>query len=130
MKKLILGTGLSRHPRVVGSMGRVIAKARAEVGSAPLVGQCARRWRSPRFGGANWLASSAVATPGMPLPADILRAPTRGSGRNHWRQIAHGLFRASDMVMLHDHHASARTGWGSDQNALGQFWKAGVGQFS
>jgi hypothetical protein len=37
------------------------------------------------------------------------RLPTRAFGRNHWRQIAHGLFRASGMVMLHGHHAAART---------------------
>jgi hypothetical protein len=36
----------------------------------------------------------------------------------------HGLFRASGMVMLHDHHASARTAcWGSDQNAWVSFGK-------
>jgi hypothetical protein len=29
------------------------------------------------------------------------------------------------MVMLHDHHASARTGWGSDQNAWVSFGKQG-----
>lgn len=34
------------------------------------------------------------------------RSPTRGSGRNHRRQIVQGLFRASGMVILHGHRAA------------------------
>jgi len=37
------------------------------------------------------------------------RLPTRAFGRNQRRQIAHGPFRASGMMMLHGHHAAART---------------------
>ena len=57
------------------------------------------------------------------FPQACWRRPTRGSGRNHRRQIAHGLFRASGMVMLHGHHAPARTVRGSDQNAWVIFGK-------
>jgi hypothetical protein len=59
------------------------------------------------------------------FPQACWRLPTRAFGRNHWRQIAHGLFRASGMVMLHGHHASARTVRGSDQNAWVIFGKQG-----
>ena len=60
------------------------------------------------------------------FPQACWRFPTRGSGRNHRRQIAHGLFRASGMVMLHGHHASARTVGGSDQSAWVSFGKQGI----
>jgi hypothetical protein len=43
------------------------------------------------------------------FPQACWRLPTRAFGRNQRRQIAHGLFRASGMVMLHGHHAAART---------------------
>jgi hypothetical protein len=60
------------------------------------------------------------------FPQACWRLPTRALGRNQRRQIAHGLFPASGMVMLHGHHASARTFRGSDQNAWISFGKQGM----
>ena len=111
-------------------MGRAFAMVLAGIVSAPRVGRSARRWRSPDSGGANWLGPSAAAMPGISgFPQACWRFPTRASGRNHWRQIAHGLFRASGLVMLHGHHELARP-LGFSSSCLGQFWKAEVGHFS
>src|ERR1035441_5861742 len=59
------------------------------------------------------------------FPAGMLAATySRVSGRNHRRQIAHGLFRACGMVML-----QVTTHWltetGSGQNAWDSFGKQG-----
>ena len=59
------------------------------------------------------------------FPQACWRFPTRGSGRNQRRQIAHGLFRASGMVMLYGHHAPALTVWGSVQAAWVNLGKQG-----
>ena len=56
------------------------------------------------------------------------RTPTRASGRNHRRQIVHGLFRASGIVMIHRrHHAPTLRGVRSEW--LGQFWRVWGGKF-
>jgi hypothetical protein len=59
------------------------------------------------------------------FPQACWQVPTRAFGRNHWRQIAHGLFRVSGMVMLHGHHAPGTDGSRVRSECLGQFWKAG-----
>ena len=107
-------------------MARVTASPQTVVRFVSPADRFGRRWRSLGSGGANWLGSSAVAWSGIPVSRrHVGRSPTRASGRNQQRQIAHGLFRASGMVILHRHHASARTIRGSDQNVWISFGKLG-----
>ena len=56
------------------------------------------------------------------------RAPTRGLGRNQWRQIEQGLFRGAGIVNHHRHaEADLET---LRSNCLGHFWKAEMRKFS
>jgi len=70
-------------------MGRVTASPQAAIGFPPPADRSGRRWRSPGSGGANWLGSSADATPGIPASrthvGGFLLARSAGTtgGRSH-----------------------------------------------
>ena len=66
------------------------------------------------------------------FPQARCRPPTRGFGRNHRRQIVHGLFRASGIVMISSSSSRfGRSGTSAvSSECLGHFWRAEVGNFS
>lgn len=107
-------------------MGRVIARVRAGVGSAPRVGRSARRCHSPGSGGANRLESSAGAMLGIPLSrrhvGGLLLAGPAGTIVGRSNTVSSGPLA---WVMIHRHHAAERTGLGLDQNAWVSFGKQG-----
>jgi len=77
----------------------------AGVGSAPRVGQSASRWRSPGFGVANWLGSSASARPGIPVSRRrvggfLFAGPAETTGGTS-HTVSSGPLA---WVMLHRHH--------------------------
>ena len=59
------------------------------------------------------------------FPIPHCRTPTRGSGRNHQRQILHGLFRASGIVMIHRRHHVETRRLGSGHDAWVTFGEYG-----
>jgi hypothetical protein len=111
-----------------------ILASRRRVGSFPLARSAGNRVPTPsavwpRCGSGSTGGRSRTVSSGpwhSGLPQACWRSPTRAFGRNQRRQIAHGLFRASGMVMLHGHHAPAWTVRGSDQNAWVSLGKLGM----
>src|SRR6185437_11706966 len=55
-------------------------------------------------------------------------APTRGSGRNHRRQMEQGLFRGAGIVTHHRH--APPTGRAVKSSEVGHFSRAEIGNFS
>ena len=81
--------------------------------------------RSLRSAGANSTASFAGGLFDFPAPnRPVAGLPTRESDRNHRRQIRHGLFRASGIVIIHHRrHHGLSPSVGSNQNAWVTFGK-------
>jgi hypothetical protein len=95
----------------------LIRPERPVVFTAPSADPFSRRWRSPDYVCANSPASSPAGPSDSPAGCTrVACPPTCGSGWNHRRQILHGFFRASGIVMIHrGHHwrlgRSGQTGW-------------------